>query len=195
MSITIESDPAFLARIRSRDPDTLERIVRDYLPQVVRAARAAGLAPHEADDAAQTTFITFLEKADTFEGRSHVRTWLFGILFHKIMEMKRVRERDRQTDDIDDVMESRFNANGSWSRPPRPADAELYARQVRQGISDCLDTASSKQRMAFVLREVEGLPTDEICKILEISDTNFGVLLYRVRNRLRECLEAKGMNG
>lgn len=195
MSITIEADPAFLARIRSRDPDTLERIVRDYLPQVVRAARAAGLAPHEADDAAQTTFITFLEKADTFEGRSHVRTWLFGILFHKIMEMKRVRERDRQTDDIDDVMESRFNANGSWSRPPRPADAELYARQVRQGISDCLDTASSKQRMAFVLREVEGLATDEICKILEISDTNFGVLLYRVRNRLRECLEAKGMNG
>ncbi|MHB0969798.1 MAG: sigma-70 family RNA polymerase sigma factor [Thermoanaerobaculia bacterium] len=195
MSIAIESDPAFLARVRSRDPDTMERIVRDYLPQVVRAARAAGLAPHEADDAAQTTFITFLEKADTFEGRSHVRTWLFGILFHKIMEMRRVRERDLQTDDIDDVMESRFNTNGSWSRPPRPADAELYARQVRQGISDCLDTASSKQRMAFVLREVEGLATDEICKILEISDTNFGVLLYRVRNRLRECLEAKGMKG
>lgn len=195
MSITIESDPAFLARVRSRDPDTLERIVRDYLPQVVRAARAAGLASHEADDAAQMTFITFLEKADTFEGRSHIRTWLFGILFHKIMEMRRVRERDLQTDDIDDVMESRFNANGSWSRPPRPADAELYARQVRQGISDCLEAAPSKQRMAFVLREVEGLATDEICKILDVSDTNFGVLLYRVRNRLRECLEAKGMKG
>lgn len=195
MSIAIDSDPTFLARVRSRDPETLEGIVRDYLPQVVRAARAAGLAPHEADDAAQSTFITFLEKASTFEGRSHVRTWLFGILFHKIMEMRRVRERDRQADDIDDVMESRFNANGSWASPPRPADAEMYARQVRQGISECLDTASSKQRMAFVLREVEGLSTDEICKILEISDTNFGVLLYRVRNRLRECLEAKGMRG
>ena len=193
MSIAIDSDTALLARIRSRDPETLEAIVRDYLPQVVRAARAAGLAPHEADDAAQTTFVTFLEKADTFEGRSHVRTWLFGILFRKIMEMRRVRGRDRQTDDIDDVMESRFDAHGSWSKPPRPADAEIYARQVREGIGECLDAATSKQRMAFVLREVEGLPTDEICKILDITDTNFGVLLYRVRNRLRECLEAKGM--
>jgi RNA polymerase sigma-70 factor (ECF subfamily) len=193
VSIAIDSDTAFLSRIRSRDPATLEAIVRDYLPQVVRAARAAGLARHEADDAAQTTFVTFLEKADTFEGRSHVRTWLFGILFRKIMEMRRVRGRDRETDDIDDVMESRFDAHGSWTRPPRPADAEIYARQVREGIGECLDGTPSKQRMAFVLREVEGLSTDEICKILDISDTNFGVLLYRVRNRLRECLEAKGM--
>ncbi len=193
MSIAIETDAAFLTRLRSRDPQTLEAIVRHYLPQVVRAARAAGLQPHEAEDAAQSTFITFLEKADTFEGRSHVRTWLFGILFHKVMEMRRARERDLRADDIDDVMESRFDANGSWSKPPRPADAEIYARQVREGISDCLDGVPSKQRMAFVLREVEGLATDEICKILEVSGTNFGVLLYRVRNRLRECLETKGM--
>lgn len=193
MSVVIDSDPAFLARIRSRDPATLEAVVRDYLPQVVRAARAAGLAPHEADDAAQATFITFLEKASSFEGRSHVRTWLFGILFHKVMEMRRGHMRDRQADDIDDVMESRFDAHGSWSKPPRPADAQVYARQVREGIGECLDGTPPNQRMAFVLREVEGLATDEICKILDVSDTNFGVLMYRVRNRLRECLEAKGM--
>ena len=46
--------------------------------------------------------------------------------------------------------------------------------------------------MAFVLREIEGLATPEICKILEVTRTNLGVMLYRVRNRLRECLEAKG---
>lgn len=193
MTIAIDSDSGFLARLRSRDPETMEAIVRDYLPQVVRAARAAGLQPHECDDVAQATFITFLEKADTFEGRSHVRTWLFGILFHKIMEMRRARERDRQTDDIDDVMESHFDTHGSWITPPRPADAQIYARQVRDGIDDCLEGVPSKQRMAFVLREIESLSTNEICKILEVSDTNFGVLLYRVRNRLRECLEAKGM--
>ncbi|HUP63238.1 MAG TPA: sigma-70 family RNA polymerase sigma factor [Thermoanaerobaculia bacterium] len=193
MSIAAPHDVAFLTSIRCRDPETLERLVREYLPQIVRAARAAGLAPHEADDAAQSTFITFLEKAETFEGRSHVRTWLFGILFRKVMEMRRAIGRDRETDEIDDVVESRFNANGSWIRPPQAADAELYARQVREGIDDCLETAPPKQRMAFVLREVEGMTTAEICKILEVTDTNFGVLLYRVRNRLRECLEAKGV--
>lgn len=193
MSIAAHSDAEFLTNIRSRDPKTLEAIVREYLPQVVRAARAAGLAPHEADDAAQSTFITFLEKAETFEGRSHVRTWLFGILLRKVMEMRRAIGRDRETDEIDDIVESRFDANGSWIRPPQAADAELYARQVREGIDDCLETAPPKQRMAFVLREVEGMTTTEICKILEVTDTNFGVLLYRVRNRLRECLEAKGV--
>ncbi len=50
-----------------------------------------------------------------------------------------------------------------------------------------------EQRMAFVLREVEGMDTQEICKILEVTRTNLGVLLHRVRNRLRECLEAKGI--
>ncbi len=193
MRIASQSDAALLASIRSRDPATLEAIVREYLPQIVRAARAAGLAPHEADDAAQSTFITFLEKADTFEGRSQVRTWLFGILFRKVMERRRAGGRDRETDDIDSVLESRFDAHGSWIRPPQAADAELYARQVREGIEDCLETAPSKQRMAFVLREVEGMTTVEICKILDVTDTHFGVLLYRVRNRLRECLEEKGV--
>ena len=193
MTTVAETDP-FLQRLRSRDPETLESVVREYLPQIVRAARGAGLSPHEADDVCQSTFITFLEKADTFEGRSHVRTWLFGILFRKIMETRRALDRERQQDDIDDVMEHRFDAQGSWITPPRPADDEMYARQVRQGIGDCLEEAPPRQRMAFVLREIEELKTDEICKILDITDTNFGVLLFRARNRLRECLESKGMN-
>ena len=49
--------------------------------------------------------------------------------------------------------------------------------------------------MAFILREVEGLSTQEMCKILEVTRTNLGVLLYRARNRLRECLEAQGIKG
>ena len=193
--MAIESDDALLARLRSRDPETLETIVREYLPQVVRAARAAGLAPHETDDVAQSTFLTFLEKVHTFEGRSQIRTWLFGILFRKIMEMRRVLARDREAEDIDDVMESRFNQSGSWSKPPMAPDAELYARYLREGIVQCIEGVPSMQRMAFVLREVEGLATAEICKILDVSDTNMGVLLYRARNRLRECLEAKGVKG
>lgn len=186
-------EDAVLSNIRSRDPRTIESIVRTHLPQIVRAARAAGLSREEADDAAQSTFITFLEKAGTFEGRSLVRTWLFGILYNKILEMRRTLGRDREIDAIDDVMESRFDAHGAWVRPPQAADAALEARHVRDEINDCLQNAPYKQRMAFVLREVEGLTTAEICKILDVSDTNLGVLLYRVRNRLRECLEAKGV--
>jgi RNA polymerase sigma-70 factor (ECF subfamily) len=98
-------------------------------------------------------------------------------------------------DDIEQVFEARFNPDGTWLRPPRPVDAAVLDGEIRERIDDCLDQVPSKQRMAFVLREVEGLATEEICKILEVSRTNLGVLFHRVRNRLRECLEAKGIEG
>ena len=94
-------------------------------------------------------------------------------------------------DDIDDVFESRFDKASSWSRPPRGPEDELFAKEARSEITDCLGGVPDRQRMAFVLREVEGLPTQEIGKILEASATNIGVMLFRARNRLRECLESK----
>ena len=192
-SATNVDDPSFAARIRERDAQALEEVVRLYLPQILRAGASAGLAPQLAEDVAQDTFVTFIETAARFEGRSHVRTWLFGILYKKIAAARRNLGRDNEMDDIEAVFEQRFDNAGSWTRPPRPVDAEVYNAEVRQGIDGCLDRVPTNQRMAFVLREVEGMDTQEICKILEVTPTNLGVLLHRVRNRLRECLEAKGI--
>ena len=163
------------------------------MPQILRAARGAGLDPQSAEDVAQSTFLTFVETAHRFEGRSHVRTWLFGILYKKISEVRRKVRRDQKMDDIDEVFEQRFDADGSWSSPPRPVDAGIYDQELRREIGSCLDQVATKQRMAFVLREVEGLSTEEICNVLEVTRTNLGVLLLRARNRLRECLESKGV--
>ena len=186
-------DPDFAARIRERDAQALEEVVRRYLPQILRAAGGAGLTPQLAEEVAQDTFVTFIETAPRFEGRSHVRTWLFGILYKKIAEARRNLGRDNEMDDIEEVLEQRFDDAGSWRRPPRAVDAEVYDAEVRQGIDGCLDRVPTNQRMAFVFREIEGMDTQEICKILEVTRTNLGVLLHRVRNRLRECLEAKGI--
>ena len=192
---TDQGGPEFAARIRAREPAALQAVVRAYLPQVVRAARGAGLGSQEAEDVAQDTFTTFIESASRFEGRSHVRTWVFGILYRKIAERRRHLDRDRRMDAIDAVVESRFNDAGSWSQPPQSADATLDSREVREQIEGCLDASPTRHRMAFILREVEGLSTQEICKILEVTATNLGVMLHRVRNRLRECLEANGVWG
>ena len=62
-------------------------------------------------------------------------------------------------------------------------------------LRSCLEDVPERQRVAFTLREVEGFETEEICKILDVSANNLGVLLYRARNRLRECLESKGLEG
>ncbi len=189
------TDPELPARIRERDPDALSAVVQTYLPQVLRAARGAGLTETQADDVAQATFTTFIDTAPRFEGRSHVRTWLFGILYRKLAEGRRQLGRDRQYDDIDEVVEGRFNAAGRWSEPPRPPDAEFESRETRGQIDDCLEASPLQQRLAFTLREVEGLSTSEICNILGVSSTNLGVMLYRIRNRLRECLESKDVRG
>lgn len=187
--------PEFSARIRAGDQEAIQVVVQAYVGQILRAARGAGLDASRAEDVTQETFTTFIEKAGNFDGRSHVRTWVFGILYKKILEARREERRDLQMDDIDDVMEQRFDAGGSWVRPPQSVDAEVYQAEVRQWIQECLDSVPVQQRMAFTLREVEGFSTPEICKILEVSRTNLGVLLYRVRNRLRECIEAKGLRG
>ena len=192
-SATHVDDPDFAARIRERDAQALEEVVRRYLPQILRAAGGAGFAPQLAEDIAQDTFATFIETAPRFEGRSHVRTWLLGILYKKIAEARRNLGRNNEMDDIEEVFEQRFDNAGSWTRPPRPVDTQVYDAEVREGIDGCLDGVPTNQRMAFVLREVEGMDTLEICKILEVTRTNLGVLLHRVRNRLRECLEAKGI--
>ncbi len=184
-------DPHLPKLIRARDPGALREVVETYLPQVVRTGRGAGLTQQEAEDLAQDTLTTFLETAHRFEGRSHVRTWIFGILYRKLAEARRGFAKDRRFDDIDDVFESRFDETRSWSRPPRGPDDELFAKQARSEISGCLEDVPDRQRMAFVLREVEGLSTEEICKILEASATHVGVMLFRARNRLRECLESK----
>jgi RNA polymerase sigma-70 factor (ECF subfamily) len=134
-----------------------------------------------------------LWKTAQFEGRSHIRTFLFGIFYNKVSEHLRELQGERLTDPIDEMMESRFDPRGSWSRPPVDCEAEVFAREARKIMQTCLDTLPHTQRIAFYLREVEGMSTSEICKELKVTVTNLGVLLYRARNRLRECVEKKGL--
>ena len=193
MAVPTREDPDLVARIRAGDPTALETVVERYLVQILRAARGAGLGPAEADDVTQATFATFIEKAHGFEGRSRVRTWLFGILYKKIAETRRMRRREDRMDEIDEVFERRFDEAGDWRTPPRPADVALHHQEVEREIFACLDAAPLRQALAFILREVEELSTEDICNVLGISVTNFGVMLHRIRHRVRDCLEAKGV--
>ena len=193
MAASTAEDPDLVARIRASDPATLETVVESYLGQILRTARGAGLGPQEAEDVTQATFATFIERAQDFEGRSRVRTWLFGILYKKIAEARRASQRDRQMDKIDETFEHRFDATGTWSAPPRPVDIALHHQDVEREIFACLDAAPIRQAVAFILREVEEVSTEDTCKVLGITVTNLGVMLHRIRHRVRDCLEAKGV--
>src|SRR5258708_822729 len=138
MPADVHIEAEFLDRLRRREPEALEVVVRDHARPLFRAAVSMGLAESEAEDAVQDVFIVFLETLDRFEGRSQVRTWLFGILRKKLLE--RHRDRDAQHDPIDEVFESRFNSRGKWVRPPQDLERLLMSQQAGIAVGNCLGT-------------------------------------------------------
>jgi RNA polymerase sigma-70 factor, ECF subfamily len=185
--------PEFLERLRQRDRAAWEALVDTYLPQLLRAGRGLGFSSDENRDLAQSVLAAMMEAIARFEGRSHIRTFLFGIFYNKVSEHLREKQRAELNDPIDEAVEARFDATGKWRQPPLDIEKAVFAREVRDMIQECLETVPRPQRIAFYFREVEEMKTDEICKKMAISATNLGVLLFRARNRLRECMEKKGL--
>ena len=153
--------PEFLTRLQRQDREAVQQVVHEFLPQILRAARGAGLDEHEADDVTQQTFLTFIETLPRFEGRSQVRTWLFGIFYHKLREARRGFQKQERHDDIDDVLESRFDDRGMWQTPPREADDDLWDQQIRRrlepGPLDRTASGGELSRVVLALRLAGGV--------------------------------------
>ncbi|MEO6527630.1 MAG: sigma-70 family RNA polymerase sigma factor [Gemmatimonadaceae bacterium] len=176
------------------DRATLASIARENADVLLRGARAAGFTTEASADLVQDTLLVFCRKAQEFDGRASVRTWLYGILLNKISERQRVDDRERTVDDIDAALEKRFDARGSWIVPPLPPDAFAARGQAMEWLYSCLEGLSRRYRIAFTMREMEGMDVTEICNILGLSANNLGVTLFRARASLRECLERKGLH-
>lgn len=187
------SDPAFLLRVKNRDEAALTELIHAYLPQLLRAGRGMGFSPDESEDLAQGAFTALVEGIGRFQGRSHIRTYLFGIFYNKVSEYLRDKHKVGEYDPIDETIDARFDDRGRWRQPPVDIEKQVFAREARRIIEDCLQRLPPAQRVAFCLREVEEMSTPEICKKTRITATNLGVLLFRARNRLRECVEEKGL--
>lgn len=185
-------DREFLTRLHRRDAEALRAMVEQNARPLYRAARGMGFPHSEAEDLVQDVFATFLETLDRFEGRSAVRTWLFGILHRKSLERYRHTTRDEQHDPIDEVFESCFDTRGNWIRPPMEVDRLAASSEARDAIQGCLGQLPGLQRQVFLLREIEQQDAEEVGNILGKTVTHIGVLFHRARMRLRQCLEAHG---
>jgi RNA polymerase sigma-70 factor (ECF subfamily) len=188
-------DDTLLAKLRARDPEVLRTIFVNDGRRLYRAARGMGVAAEDAEDVVHDVFVTFITSLDRFEGRAQLSTWLFGILHHKVQERRRVRVRAELHDPIDAIFEAQFDDAGSWRQPPVAPDRSVGVREAAAAIGHCLEGLSPSQRDVFQLRDVEGLSAADVSKILGQTVTHVGVLLYRARLRLRECLGAKGWGG
>jgi RNA polymerase sigma-70 factor (ECF subfamily) len=157
--------------------------------------------PHAAEDAVQETLVAALAGEASFQGRANLRTWLTGILKHKIIDAIRRLRREASAVPLDPEtteFDALFAEDGHWADPP-PAwtdpDASLEQKRFFAALEACLERLPRKIAQAFMMREHLGLDTAEICKELAITPTHCWVLLYRARMALRECLEKDWFTG
>lgn len=149
-----------------------------------------------AEDLVQESFLAALHARERFSARSSERTWLIGILKRKIVDHVRHAVRERAPDRPEEFtgQDDAFFAKsgkwkslpGRWGRDPR-SDSEN--REFWAVIRHCLTLLPSKLADAFLLRELDQMDGDEVCKVLDISATNLWARLHRARLRLQECLQ------
>ena len=169
-------------------------------PYLLRYASVQLRNREQAEDAVQETLLAALAAESSFAGRSNLRTWLTGILKHKIVDTIRRSSREPAVEiaegeaGIEDL-EARFDATGHWREPPQvwPEQA-LEDKQFLRALERCLAMLPARTGQVFLMREHLGFETADICKELGITPTHCWVLLYRARMALRECLE-KGWLG
>lgn len=166
----------------------------DYL---YRFALARLRDPHMAEDAVQETMLAAI-KGNSFEGKSSARTWLTGILKHKIIDLQRNQIREQPISDLIDLdnsdtsMDDFFDKTGHWLDKPQTLnlpDHSLEQKQFLGILDECMNKLPKKLKAIFMLRDVHEMENETICKELNITATNAWVMLYRARMGLRQCLE------
>jgi len=157
---------------------------------------------HRAEDMVQETLLAALLAWSRFRGDCAVRSWLTGILKHKILDEFRRLEREAgdagDHDDIQSVESAEFAANGHWREPVADwgnPDCCLGDQRFWEIIEHCIAAMSPRAGRLFVLRELWGWETDEVCKELQMTPSNLWTSLYRTRLAMRRCLERHDIAG
>jgi len=181
----------------SASPSTTDfaRQVETLRPQLMRFARTQLRNDAWAEDAVSDTLLAALEKPQSFGGQSQLKTWLVGILKHKVVDQLRRHTREATVlvgEDGEDLDEQIFLPDGHFRDMPQDwgsPESAFGQRQFFEVLEACMDHLPPAQGRVFMMREWLELETDEICKELQISSTNLWVMLHRARLRLRECLQ------
>lgn len=180
--------------IMSLEPSTLHLL----RPQLLRFAVLQLRNEAWAEDAVQETLAAALAHADQFAGQSSLKTYLIGILKHKIIDTLRARERDVLLDadgDFDEPFDAvLFDENGRYREELRTwgdPESTLEKKQFLAALEICVEALPPNLARVFMMREWLELDTKEICVELDIRPNNLWVMLYRARMRLRECLDLR----
>lgn len=179
------------------NPATQQHEIEQHRTYLLRYATLQLRDAGAAEDAVQDTLIAALEGIDRFSGASSLKTWLTGILKHKIIDHLRRQSREQPLVEDDERSESEavdalFKRDGHWDKAPgnwADPDQSLENKRFIEALEKCTQNLPAKTARVFMMRDVMDVDTDDICKELNITSTNCWVMLHRARLSLRECLE------
>lgn len=184
----MKSDNKLLAAVRRGDEWAVRKLVDAHSSRVYNLALRILRNAHDAEDAVQETFITALDKLDQFDGRADFSTWIYRIAVNAslmALRKKRARRRREEPIEIPKFEDIRSRELVDWGADPAH---ELLNAEMRETMEAAIDKLPAKYRVVFVLRDLEGLSTEETSQTLGISVANVKVRLLRARLFLREAL-------
>jgi len=150
--------------------------------------------PNVAEDIVQDTFLAAVKARATFSGQSSERTWLTGILRHKIYDYlrKRCRERAVRQDEAAPNDAESWDEAALWlhdvAAESQSPTRRIELQEFRQNLEMALGKLPPRIAQAFQLYEIEERPNREVCAQMNISESNLWVMLHRARKQLREQL-------
>lgn len=186
---------AFLAQLRAGDERAFETLVRRYGARLLATARRIVRNDDEAHDVVQEAYICAFKGIGAFTGEARLSTWLHRIVVNAALMRLRVRSR-RPEASIEELL-PRFSEDGHFVDSPTAWGAgveELVGSgETRAVVRACIDRLPDTHRTVILLRDIEGLDTEETARALGVSANAVKVRLHRARQALKTLIEASGL--
>ncbi|HVL02208.1 MAG TPA: sigma-70 family RNA polymerase sigma factor [Dongiaceae bacterium] len=193
-----------VAQLRRRDHRAFELLVTHLHRPLVAVARAI-IGDSLAEEVVQEAWVSVYRALPDFEGRSSLKTWIYTIVGNEARTRLRKEKRIVALEDlaepgVDYLDSHRFHADGHWGTPPpdwhiESPDQLLEEAQLQKCIEVTLEQLNPNQKAVFTLRDLEQQSLEEICNILQLSDSNVRVLLHRARLRLLQVIDRYQVTG
>jgi RNA polymerase sigma-70 factor, ECF subfamily len=201
-------DASLIEALRRGDEDAFVWLVEQYQAVMLRLARTYVADLAAAEEVVQDAWLGVLRGLDRFASRSLLKTWIFRILINRALTRA---TRDGRSTPFSALWAADSEAHepavdpdrfrpadhspwpGHWVSPPASwaemPEERLLSAEVRERIQIAVGALPTSQQIVLTLRDVEGLGSDEVCSVLQISESNQRVLLHRARSKVRRALE------